>query len=230
MIEATPIAAASGVVRTWLPPPAPHHLTTRRSQALQPLLTAAAARLSAVFACPVELAPAGEGDRNLPPAAATLAGLRLGGAVQALPATGAVVLHYHEALAQELQPVVDRLWPPAEAPAPLAMVLILTPDSVAPLRLAIELPAPALAPRPAVGRGLAGDLPLRLRVELASQVMAAASLLPLQPGLVLPVTALAEMPVRLGDHCIGRATVVPLPDGRQQATIVAIDIHRQGEA
>ena len=54
------------------------------------------------------------------------------------------------------------------------------------------------------------------------------SLLPLRAGTVLAIDAAAEMPLILGRHCIGRATVTPPPDGRQQAEIVAIAVDRIG--
>lgn len=232
MIEVTPAGSFADApdITPWRPPTAPHHLTARRGQALQPLLAAAATRLSALFACPAELVPPGSGETDLPTAAATLAGLRLGGTLAATTASGAVVQGYHDRLKAELQALVDRLWPSEEPPVPLPLMLLLSPSGGDRLRLRLQLPAPGGLPRPTAGRGLAADLPLGVRVELASHVISAVSLLPLEPGLVLPVTALAEMPLRLGDHCIGRARVVPLPDGRQQATVIAIDVQRQGEA
>ena len=73
------------------------------------------------------------------------------------------------------------------------------------------------------------DLPMRIRIELAAEMRLIGSLLPLRPGQVLAIAPPTEMPLILGHHCIGRASVSPLPDGRQQAEITAIAIHKLGD-
>lgn len=67
-------------------------------------------------------------------------------------------------------------------------------------------------------------MPMRLRVELASELTPVSALLPLRRGAVLPIAPTREMPLILGDHCVGHATLAPLPDGRQQATIVDVGV------
>jgi hypothetical protein len=88
-------------------------------------------------------------------------------------------------------------------------------------------PVPATAPRPLGVAAL--EVPLRLVVRLAEEAVPLACLLPLQPGLIIPINACPEMPVHLGDHLVGWASLTPLPDGRQQANIITIDLKPAGE-
>ncbi len=44
----------------------------------------------------------------------------------------------------------------------------------------------------------------------------------------LPINPVPDMPLIIGEHRIGRATVMALPDGRQQATIVAMGVAPAG--
>ena len=72
-------------------------------------------------------------------------------------------------------------------------------------------------------------LPMRLRVELAAEMRLVSSLLPLRAGQVIAIAPPLEMPLILGRHSIGRALVSPLPDGRQQAELVAISVEPMGD-
>ncbi len=92
-------------------------------------------------------------------------------------------------------------------------------------------PRAALLPQPA-SPALAAQLaamPMRITVELASARMSLDALLPLHKGQVLAIQPVREMQLRLGDHGIGAATLEPLPDGRQAATLLRIDIERMGD-
>jgi hypothetical protein len=71
-------------------------------------------------------------------------------------------------------------------------------------------------------------LPMRLRVELAAEMRLVSSLLPLRAGQVIAIAPPLEMPLIMGRHSIGRALVSALPDGRQQAEVVAINVEQIG--
>ncbi|GGI92019.1 hypothetical protein GCM10007973_30290 [Polymorphobacter multimanifer] len=87
---------------------------------------------------------------------------------------------------------------------------------------------PCLPASPALAAQLAA-MPMRITVELASADMSLHALLPLHAGQVLASQPVREMRLRLGDHGIGTATLEPLPDGRQVATLLNIDVERMGE-
>ena len=88
-------------------------------------------------------------------------------------------------------------------------------------------PAPA---QPVVPLGAAlFDLPARLPVRIADEAVPLARLLPLQPGLVIPFNACPDMPVLLGDTQVAIASLGPLPDGRQQASITATALKPMGD-
>lgn len=133
-------------------------------------------------------------------------------------------------LAQIVDAVADRLWPAgAKVPgfdldvacgAVSGHIRVPAPASSA-VQPAAPLPSPVLAAR-------VFDLPMRVRVELASAMTAVSTLLPLQKGIVLPIDPVPEMPLLMGDHRIGRVTLAPMPDGRQQATIAAIRVEPYG--
>jgi flagellar motor switch/type III secretory pathway protein FliN len=101
-------------------------------------------------------------------------------------------------------------------------------EDVIVLRAPARVPAPLLPADPALAERLAG-LPMRISVELASVEMSLHALLPLHQGQVLAIQPVREMRLRLGDHGIGSATLEPLPDGRQAATLLKIDVERVGE-
>lgn len=141
---------------------------------------------------------------------------------------GVIAARQARAIAAALDAVAERVWPArcrlggidldiacggiaghAFVPAPEQ------PPAVVPV------PVAALAARML-------EMPMRVRVELAGDMVLVASLLPLCAGRVLPIDPSPEMPLILGDHRIGRATLAPMADGRQQATIVAIDVEAIG--
>jgi hypothetical protein len=71
-------------------------------------------------------------------------------------------------------------------------------------------------------------MPMRVRVEVASGMVPVARLLPLKTGTVLPIDPMPEMPLIMGDHRIGAVTLTPMPDGRQQAVVVAMGVEALG--
>ncbi|WP_408014603.1 hypothetical protein, partial [Sandarakinorhabdus oryzae] len=79
-----------------------------------------------------------------------------------------------------------------------------------------------------LGAGLF-DLPARLAVRLAEEAVPLARLLPLQPGLVIAFNACPDMPVLLGDTQVAVASLAPLPDGRQQASITTLALKPIGD-
>ena len=84
-------------------------------------------------------------------------------------------------------------------------------------------PAPASPPIAALRHELLA-LPLKVRVELASEMRMIASLLPLRNGQILTISPNSEMAMVVGRHNIGRVTVTAQGDGRQLAQIVAIGV------
>jgi hypothetical protein len=80
-----------------------------------------------------------------------------------------------------------------------------------------------------LGRWLAA-LVLPVRVELAGGAVPLAGVWPVAAGRVLPLNALPEVRLRLGDHVIGTATLEALPDGRQAATIARVRVTMGDEA
>ncbi len=172
--------------------------------------------------------PAGEaGPRIAPALAGLLATLQLGGdaaRAPAVPGQGVATARQARAIAAALDAVAERLWPDAGTLAGYDLEI-----ACGAVAGHAHVPAPprAAPPPPVPVAALAARLfalPMRVRVELASDMTMVASLLPLRTGTVLPISPSPEMPLVLGDHRIGRATVAPLADGRQQATITAIAI------
>lgn len=204
-----------------------------------PLLLAAARSLSLVFGHPVEVLP-GRPPRAIgndpvpriaPVLAALLATIRLGGditrPVAASPA-GVATARHARAIADALDAVAARVWPiGCRLPGfdlDIACGVVAGHAHVpAPERPAEPPPVPvaALAAR-------LFELPMRVRVELASDMALVATLLPLRAGTVLPIDPAPEMPLIVGDHCIGRATLASTADGRQLATIVGIGVEALG--
>lgn len=197
------------------------------------LLPAATRALAALFGRAVTVLPGRAEDSDAPAVAPALAGLlltlRLGGDAAraggdaAAGNAGAALARYARAIAAALCDVAVAAWPPGcRAPE---LVLQVTCGPVAGL---VRVPAPPLpAPEPASAVAPATglyDLAMRVRVEIASDLAPVAGLLPLAAGIVLPISPVAEMPLIIGDHRIGRATVAALPDGRQAATIVAMAV------
>ena len=221
-----------------------------------PLVSAAARALTRLFGVPVDvvpgLKPRPQGGEPRPqggeprpqggePAprvalvlAAVLATLQLGGDVGrgVLPGTasGLTLARQARAIAAALDGVADRFWPEGcrlagcdldvSCGAIAGHVHVAAPASAMVAPPAAE-PVAALATR-------VFDMPMRIRIELATRMAMVASLLPLRAGTVLPIDPLPEMPIILGDHRIGHVTLTSLPDGRQQATIVAIRVESLG--
>ncbi len=177
-------------------------------------------------------APALRVSREL---AALLMTLRLGGdparsvagPAASVPA-GVALTRHAGAIAAALDTVAAEHWPQSCRLPGLDLVIACCGVSgsahvAAPVMAAIAPPAPvaALALR-------LFEMPMRVRIELASEAVLVSSLLPLHAGTVVPISPSPEMPLLLGDHRIGRATLAPMPDGRQQATIIAIGVEASG--
>lgn len=204
----------------------------------EPVLLALEAELARLFG----LATAVHPGRGIPPGdpdvALTLGGLlatiRLGGdPARPLPILSGITTARHaRQLGEVLLPVAHRLWPAgSRRPALVVDVIVSLSDGgsvVGSIRLAAPAePAPLVPPRPIGAAGL--ELPLRLAVRLADEEVPLARLLPLQPGLVIAFNICPDMPVLLGDHRVALASLAPLPDGRQQASITVLDLSPDGE-
>jgi flagellar motor switch/type III secretory pathway protein FliN len=169
-----------------------------------------------------------------PELAALYVTIRLGGdPTRPVSGLGGVVTARHgRDLVARLLPLAHRLWPSGSRRSHLVVdVMARQSDSASAagsLRLAAPPePRPAAAPQP-LGTAALG-LPLRIAVRLASENMPLARLVPLTVGRVIPFHVEPEMPIVLGDHQIGVASLQPMPDGRQQATILAINLAPLGE-
>ncbi len=196
-----------------------------------PFLAAAARSLTALFGVAVSVVPgrppAEPAARVAPALAGLLATVRMGGD-PALPAaaSGIALKRYAGVIADTVDAVAARAWPAMAAEIGYDLDV-----SCGTVTGHLHVPPP-LIPRPAPSPLLPGpqldDLPLRLRVELASDMVSVTSLLPLRTGSVLPIAPVPDMPLIIGDHRIGRVSVAPLPDGRQQACITAIAVEHWG--
>jgi flagellar motor switch/type III secretory pathway protein FliN len=206
-----------------------------------PLLLALEQAFGAAFGCATSVHP----GRGLAPGApdvapelaALLATVRLGGDPARPVATlsGVTTARHAGELAQLVAREALRLWPASSRRAELVVDVMVRPGGeaaeagiVGSIRLpAPPTPLPASAPRPLGAAAL--EVPLRLVVRLAEEAVPLSRLLPLRPGLVIPINACPEMPVHLGDHLVGWASLAPLPDGRQQASIISIDLKPAGD-
>ncbi|WP_205599666.1 hypothetical protein, partial [Sandarakinorhabdus rubra] len=166
-----------------------------------------------------------------------LATVRLGGdpARPVALCTGVTTERHARQLADLIAPVVQNRWPAPSQRAELVVDVIVRPDGEASdfsIVGSIRLAAPP-APRPSQPvQPLGSDalaLPLRLAVRLADEQVPLARLLPLSPGLIIPINACPDMPLHLGDHQIGWVSLAPLADGRQQASLIAIDLKPAGD-
>jgi flagellar motor switch/type III secretory pathway protein FliN len=203
-----------------------------------PLILALEAELAGRFGLQVSAHP----GRSLPPGApdvalelgALLATVRLGGdpTRPVTLMTGVTTQRHARQLADHLQAKAQALWPPGSRRAALIIDVLVTLSPGNTVVGSVRLPAPPV-PQPVLPAQPLGaaalDLPLRLPVRLASEMLPLQRLLPLRPGLVIAFNTCPEMPVMLGDHQIGLASLVPLPDGRQQASIISIDLKPNGE-
>lgn len=224
--------------QSFLPPQArPEAVFGDDDSDFGPVIAALARALTALFGLETDVSPGpppivADGEtwpRVAPALAGLLATLRLGGDAAregAVPAAfGGVALTRHaRAIADTIDTVAARQWP----------VGCTLPGLDIKVRCGVvaghaHVPAPPRRPRAAAVPVAAlavrlFDMPLRVRVELSSDTALIASLLPLRAGTVLPISPAPEMPLIIGDHRIGRACVAALPDGRQQATIVAMGV------
>lgn len=229
---------AADFVDVWQPRSAAAPPDDGDDTPFMPLILALEEALASLFGLPVAVHP----GRGLPPGApdvalelgALLATVRLGGdpARPIACITGVTTARHARQLGEQLQPLVLKLWPAESLRPALVIDVIVTLGAGSSVVGVVRLPAPE-APRPAEPSRPLGaaalTLPLRLPVRLASEMLPLSRLLPLQPGLVIPIHSCPEMPVMLGDHQVALASLVPLPDGRQQASLIAIDIKPQGE-
>ncbi len=223
--------ADGGEPLPWLPPPLAPGTTRADDADFGPFLIAAARALSRLFGAEVQVLPgratAPGGPRIAEPLAALLMTLRMGGdpARAGAIAPGSAGQRYAAAIAATLDDVAQRVWPPDDHGGFDLDIACGDVAGHAHVPAPPPLPANPAAPR---ARIFVADLPLRLRVELASAETLLTALLPLRAGLVVPIDPNPEMPLLIGEHRIGRATVASLADGRQQATIVAIAVTPAG--
>jgi hypothetical protein len=237
------------LIRTEAPPPE-HFVDDWRPRSAQaprddgddtpflPLLMALEAELTRLLGLEVAVHPGRGLAPGAPDVALDLGGLlgtiRLGGdPARALPQlTGITTARHARQIGEALAPVAHRLWPSDSRRPALVVDVIVTLTGGGSVVGSIRLPAPA-EPVPLVpprALGLAGlDLPMRLAVRLADEDAPLARLLPLRPGLVIGFNICPDMPVLLGDHRVALAALSPLPDGRQQASITALDLKPEGE-
>lgn len=166
-----------------------------------------------------------------------LATLRLGGdPARSSPATGIGLARYETAIIAALDAAAATNWPAASTASRFDLEIRCSyvgshASGVIEGHAVILAPVRAMPPPPQPIAALRREvltLPMRIRVELAAEVRMIASLLPLRAGQVLPINPSAEMPMILGQHCIGRVTVTAQPDGRQHAEIVAIGVDNLG--
>ncbi|KPF79495.1 hypothetical protein IP88_01855 [alpha proteobacterium AAP81b] len=218
--------ALSDAPAPWLPSPLAPGTTRGDDADFGPFLTAAARALTRLFGAEVHVLPGRPGPAGAPRIAEALAALlmtvRMGGdpARAGSTAAGAAGARYAAVIADALDEVAKRVWPPDDHGG---FDLDIACGDIAGHAHVPAPPPVETTAAPAV-RVRLDDLPLRVRVELASAQAFVAALLPLRAGLVVPIDPVPEMPLIVGEHRIGRATVAPLADGRQQATIVAVAV------
>ncbi|WP_416908956.1 MAG: hypothetical protein ACMVO5_04900 [Polymorphobacter sp.] len=225
-------AAAELWPESWFPRPAGDAGLSRDTGAL---VSAMGHRLEALFERPVQALPASDEEAEALVArggarlAALLLSKRLGGGMdKAAPGnrvSGAVWARFRGEIETVLRSAAP--WPAGVARLVLLvtvagvedLVEVLAPDVVA------ETPRPArdAASAAVLGHALAA-VPMRLRVELAAEMVSLSALLPLRAGQVLAIQPVAEMRLRMGDHAVGRVTLQAQADGRQAATLVAVDV------
>lgn len=229
-------------VDAWRPRPAEAPPDDGDDTPFEPLIMALEDELTRTLGVEVSVHPGRKETRGLPPGApdiapelgALLATLRLGGDV-ARPVgqiSGVVTARHAKLLGDQLLGLAHRLWPTGRRRPSITLDVLATVAEgvsvVGSIRLAAPPdPVPVLPPVP-LGAALF-DCPMRLAVRIAEESVPLARLLPLQPGLVIPFNACPEMPVLLGDHRIAQASLTPMADGRQQASIIALDLKPLGD-
>ncbi len=237
------------LIRTEAPPP-PQFVDDWRPRSAQappddgddapfmPLILALESELAQCFGVAVSVHP----GRNLAPGApdvalelgALYATVRLGGdparAVATL--TGVTTARHARLLGDQLLPLIHRLWPAGRRRPSMIVDVLATvaPDVSVVGSIRLAAPPDPVPAQPATPLGAAAfDLPLRLPIRIAHEDVPLSRLLPLRPGLVIGFNACAEMPVLLGDHQVGLASLAPLPDGRQQASLILVDLKPLGD-
>ncbi|MEY2882529.1 MAG: hypothetical protein RL490_253, partial [Pseudomonadota bacterium] len=205
-----------------------------------PLLATSARLLTALFGLAVTVRPGrretgGEGPLRVDAAlAGLLATVQLGGdPARPSPAVAArAIARQTGQIIAALDAAAAAAWPP-ECLMPEFDVELNCAVPGAPVTGLARILAPPRPPRavPPPIAALHGEvlaLPMRVRVELAADMIGIAGLLPLRPGAVLPIVANADMPLILGQHRIGQARLTAQPDGRQRAEILSIAVEPQG--
>ena len=207
-----------------------------------PLLAAAGRALTALFGLAVTVRPGrpetradgGPVPRVAPVLAGLLATLRLGGdPARSVAASGATLARHGAAIATALDDVAARDWPATTRLQQFDLDIICnhaggTINGHASIIGPPRAPPPPPQPIMALRHEVLG-LPMRLRVELAADMRLVSGLLPLRAGQVIAIAPPLEMPLILGRHSVGRALISALPDGRQQAELVAIQIEPVGD-
>lgn len=225
-------------VDAWRPRPAEAPPDDGDDAPFEPLMMALEDELTRTLGVAVSVHP----GRGLPPGApdiapelgALLATIRLGGDASRPVGqiSGVVTARHARLLGDQLLALAHRLWPAGRRRPSITLDVLATVAEDVSVVGSIRLTAPPdpVPVQPAVPLGAAlFDLPMRLAVRIAEEDVPLARLLPLQPGLVIPFNACPDMPVLLGDHRIAQASLAPLPDGRQQASITALDLKPIGD-
>lgn len=225
-------------VDAWRPRPAEAPPDDGDDAPFEPLIMALEDELTRTLGVAVSVHP----GRGLPPGApdiapelgALLATSRLGGDVSRPVGqiSGVVTARHARLLGDQLLALAHRLWPAGRRRPSITLDVLATVAEDVSVVGSIRLSAPPdpVPVQPAVPLGAAlFDLPMRLAVRISEEDVPLARLLPLQPGLVIPFNACPDMPVLLGDHKVAQASLAPLPDGRQQASITALDLKPVGD-
>ncbi|MFZ4689121.1 MAG: hypothetical protein ACOYLS_07775 [Polymorphobacter sp.] len=225
--------------QSFLPPPARFDAgMDDYDHDFAPLIAGAVVALGQMFGLPVVVtegrAPKPVGDAPVPRVAAVLASalatLQLGGDLDRMPAGGSAAPRQARVLAAVLDSVAERYWPQGcRLPGVDLDIVVagITGHAHVPPPVDAATPAPPPVPVAALAQCVF-ELPMRVRVELATGMTPVSALGALRCGTVLPIDPSREMPLIMGDHRIGRVTLVPLPDGRQQAEVVAVAVEMLG--
>lgn len=229
-------------VDSWRPRPAESPPDDGDDTPFEPLILALEDELTRTLGVAVTVHPGRSQARGLAPGApdiapelgALLATIRLGGDVSRPVGqiSGVVTARHAQLLGEQLLALAHRLWPAGRRRPSITLDVLATvaddESVVGSIRLtAPPDPVPVLPPAP-LGAALF-ELPVRLAVRIAEEDVPLARILPLQPGLIIPFNACPDMPVLLGDHRIAFASLMPLPDGRQQASITATALKLIGD-
>lgn len=225
-------------VDDWRPRPAEAAPDDGDDTPFEPLIMALEDELTRTLGVEVSVHP-GRGLQSgapdvAPELGALLATIRLGGDV-ARPVgqiSGVTTARHARMLGDQLLGLAHRLWPAGRRRPSITLDVLATvaPETSVVGSVRLSAPPDPVPVQPPVPLGAAlYQLPMRLAVRIADEEVPLARLLPLRPGLIIAFNACAEMPVLLGDHQIALAALVPLPDGRQQASITAATLKPIGD-